>query len=189
MNDYTPVNVTKATSMDNTYRFDFGQNIAGAVEVVIPPNTPSGFTLTIVHAEAIMHPPYGDLDGTVYVGNLRSARQTDTYIHDGSANRTHSFGEATQHGFRYALVTASGPGSDSWKPPSVFIRARHFRTGISIKGDVKVHDAAQLIDKVHHACQMVEANNAMGVVSDCPQRDEVSPAGLPLHDLLPIACI
>lgn len=169
---YSAVNMTKATSMNYTYRFDFGQNTAGAVQIALPDGLPSGFTLTIVHAEAIMHPPYGDLDGTVYVGNLRSAKQTDTYIHDGSSNATHNFGEATQHGFRYALVTASGPGASTWTPDPSFIQAVHFRTGINIRGKVSVQDAAQLIDKVHHACQMVEANNAMGVVSDCPQRDE-----------------
>jgi len=172
---YTVQNITKASSMENTYRFDFGQNMAGAVEIVIPAGMPSGFTITVVHAESIMHPPYGPLDGTVYVGNLRSARQTDVYIHDGSANVTHRFGEATQHGFRYALVTASGPGASDFKPTSSFITAVHFRTGLNIEGTVSVHDAAQLIDKVHHACAMVEASNLMGVVSDCDQRDEVRP--------------
>ena len=93
-----------------TYVFDFTQNIAVSVcrcrpcAVPRPALLPShahrltcatwltqgwvklritgtaGTTVTLRHAEALMHPPYGPRDGNIYVGNLRSAKATDVYI-------------------------------------------------------------------------------------------------------------
>jgi len=122
-----------------------------------------------------MHPPYGPLDGGVYTGNLRSALQRDTYIHDGSNGVIHRFGAATQHGFRYALVIASGPGADQFQPTLDFINAVHFRTSINFLGKLDISDSqGGLLNKIHHAAAWVEASNVMGIVSDCDQRDEVS---------------
>ena len=52
------------------YVFDFTQNIAGWVKVQI--TGAAGTKVTLRHAEALMHPPYGPRDGNIYAGNLRS---------------------------------------------------------------------------------------------------------------------
>ena len=61
-----------------TYVFDFTQNIAGWVKIKITGT--AGTTITLRHAEALQHPPYGPRDGNIYVGNLRGAKATDIYI-------------------------------------------------------------------------------------------------------------
>ena len=58
----------------------------------------------------LQHPPYGPIDGNIYVGNLRGAKATDQYTCKGD-----DAGEVwapifTQHGFRYVEVTGGGPG-------------------------------------------------------------------------------
>ena len=58
---------------------DFGQNFAGYVRLTLPAPVPAGLNVTLRHAEVLQHPPYGPQDGSIYVGNLRSARATDTY--------------------------------------------------------------------------------------------------------------
>ncbi len=45
---------------------------------------PAGTTVTLIHAEVLQHPPYGPTDGSIYVGNLRSAKATDTFILKGT---------------------------------------------------------------------------------------------------------
>ena len=69
--------------------YDFGQNLAGVVEV----KTPVGFngTLVLRHAEILV-------DGNFYTENLRSAKATDTFICKGSHTLSAEF---TFHGFRY----------------------------------------------------------------------------------------
>ena len=57
----------------------------------------AGTVVTLKHAELRMHPPYGDFDGTLYYGNLRSAQATDTYVAKGEAVETYQ-PTFTQHG-------------------------------------------------------------------------------------------
>ncbi len=45
---------------------------------------PAGTTVTLIHAEVLQHPPYGPVDGSIYVGNLRSAKATDTFTLKGT---------------------------------------------------------------------------------------------------------
>lgn len=120
--------------------WDFGQNMAGAVRLTIPKGTPAGATFVVKHAEALMHPPYGPVDGSVYTGNLRSALATDTYVHDG-ATASHEFGEATYHGFRYAQLAVSGV-PESWAgPDDKTLVAVHFRTDARREGSFSAGDA------------------------------------------------
>jgi len=66
--------------------FDLGQNMAGGVRLALPGPTPPGVTVVVRHAEAVLHPPYGPQNGSLYFGNLRSAEATDTYTTKGSAD-------------------------------------------------------------------------------------------------------
>lgn len=62
---------------DGHWVIDFGQNMAGLVELTLPP-LPDGVkrgTLTLRHAEAL------DKLGNLYTENLRTAKATDVYIY------------------------------------------------------------------------------------------------------------
>ena len=95
------------------YIFDFTQNIAGWVKLTITGD--AGTTVTLRHAEALMHPPYGPRDGNIYVGNLRGAKATDTYILKGDPEGETFQPVFTQHGFRYVEMRISG--TDDPTPP------------------------------------------------------------------------
>ena len=71
---------------NGSFVFDLGQNFAGGVRLSIPGPTSAGVQIIVRHAEAVMHPPYGPQDGTLYFGNLRSAEATDVYTTRGSAD-------------------------------------------------------------------------------------------------------
>ena len=66
------------------YVADFGQNTAAVLRATFR-GLRRGQNVTMRFAEVLMHPPYGPADGTVYQGNLRSAKATDTYIARGPA--------------------------------------------------------------------------------------------------------
>src|SRR5215211_6870633 len=76
--------------------FDLGRNIVGWVRLKVEGE--AGTKVTLRHAEAL------DPDGTIYTENLRSARQTDTYILKGEGKEVYE-PRFTFHGFRYVEVT------------------------------------------------------------------------------------
>ena len=75
---------------------DFGQNLAGWVRITLR-NQKAGSTVQLKHAEVRMHPPYGAVNGTLYYGNLRKAKATDTYTAKGEPVETYE-PMFTQHG-------------------------------------------------------------------------------------------
>lgn len=84
------------------YVYEFEQNGPGWCRLSI--TGPRGLVVQLRHAEILQHPPYGPIDGNIYVGNLRSAKATDVYVLRGdSAGETVEF-SFTQHGFRYVEV-------------------------------------------------------------------------------------
>lgn len=73
---YPPVSVRRIaetsaplSSLSAVYVFDFTQNIAGWVKLRITGT--AGTTVTLRHAEALQHPPYGPRDGNIYVSARR----------------------------------------------------------------------------------------------------------------------
>lgn len=152
------------------YIFDLGQNIAGYVRLTLPAPVPAGITLVLRHAEALQHPPYGPKDGNIYVGNLRTAKATDTYTTKGTA----AGGDAeifepmfTFHGFRYIELTG-------WPyPPTLdMVVGVYSRTGVAHAGNVAFPYTANTLNQLQHAVTWGIGCNLMAVVSDCPQRDE-----------------
>lgn len=73
--------------------YDFGQNIAGVVEIVTPEDF-SG-TITLRFAEIL-------IKGEFYTDNLRGAKATDTFTVKGAKTLCPEF---TFHGFRYLKIT------------------------------------------------------------------------------------
>ena len=81
--------------------FDFGQNMAGLVEVELPPLsllTGEKKEIRITHGEAL------DKDGNFYNENYRTARSEDLYRYGEGDVGKKVMPHFTYHGFRYICV-------------------------------------------------------------------------------------
>ena len=122
--------------------------------------------VTIRHAELLMHPPYGEHDGSIYVGNLRKALATDVYTCRGDAEGESYVPTFTQHGFRYAEVSGA----------ETLLRDDQV-TALEMHTDVQQHAALAFsnvrLNRLQHLVLWGQKANIMsGVPTDCPQRDE-----------------
>ena len=137
--------------------FDFGQNMAGVVEVRLPELT--GEKLVIRHAETL------DRDGNFYTENLRTARCTDTYIYGKGQVGMTVMPHFTFHGFRYICV--DGAGAD--------VGAEHF-TACAMHTDMQQTGSFacdnRLVSQLQSNIQWGQRGNFLDIPTDCPQRDE-----------------
>ncbi len=137
--------------------FDFGQNMAGGVEVRLPELT--GEKLVIRHAETL------DRDGNFYTENLRTARCTDTYIYGKGQVGMTVMPHFTFHGFRYICV--DGAGAD--------VGAEHF-TACAMHTDMQQTGSFacdnRLVSQLQSNIQWGQRGNFLDIPTDCPQRDE-----------------
>ena len=85
--------------------FDFGQNMAGLVEIRLPKLM--GDRLVIRYAETL------DKDGNFYTENLRTARCTDTFIYGEKQVGMLVMPHFTFHGFRYICVEGAGTETEA----------------------------------------------------------------------------
>lgn len=136
--------------------FDFGQNMAGLVEVKLPELT--GEKLVIRHAETL------DKEGNFYTENLRSAKCTDTYIYGEEMVGKTVMPHFTFHGFRYICVEGAGD-----------VGPEHF-TACAMHTDMvqtgNFHSDNELVNKLQSNIQWGQRGNFLDVPTDCPQRDE-----------------
>ncbi|KLT66777.1 glycoside hydrolase family 78 protein [Pedobacter sp. BMA] len=135
---------------------DFGQNMVGWV--VLKAKGPAGTAIHVQHAEVL------DKAGNFYITNLRSAKQTNTYILKGNAEQsfqpTFSF-----QGFRYVKITGY-PGElklDDLKAVAVY-------SDMATTG--KFATSNPLLNQLQHNIQWGQKGNFVDVPTDCPQRDE-----------------
>jgi alpha-L-rhamnosidase len=133
---------------------DFGQNIAGFVEIRVQGKP--GQKLTLRHGEAL------DKYGELYTGSLRAAVSIDTFICDGSKQifRPHF----TFHGFRYACVD----GIDTINPDNFTACVLH--TDMRLTGSFTCSDP--LVNQLQRNIQWGQRGNFVDIPTDCPQRDE-----------------
>lgn len=131
--------------------YDFGQNIAGVVEVKTPENFDG--TLILQHAEILVN-------GNFYTDNLRSAKATDTYTVKGSHTLSPEF---TFHGFRYMKLTGA-------ELPAENVTALVRHTDMKRTGHLRTDNKRfnRLMDNVVWG----QRGNFVDVPTDCPQRDE-----------------
>ena len=159
---FQPLSVT--TPANDTQVFDFGQNLAGVVHLKHI-TCAAGQAVTIRHAELLTHPPYGPVDGSIYVGNLRSAKATDVYTCRGDPAGESYIPTFTQHGFRYAEVTGLG-----------YPLAYDAIESVELHSDVVQHSSIAfsqpLLNRIQHAVVWGQKSNLMSVPTDCNQRDE-----------------
>ena len=131
--------------------YDFGQNLAGVVEV----KTPVGFdgTLTLRHAEILV-------GGNFYTENLRSAKATDMFTCKGAHTLSAEF---TFHGFRYMKLE----GADL---PVENITALVRHTDMKCTGYIQTDNAR--FQRLYENVVWGQRGNFVDIPTDCPQRDE-----------------
>ena len=140
--------------------FDFGQNLAGVCELMLPPDLPEGSRITVRHAELL------DEQGMLYTAPLRTAAATDCYIagkSDGNIRIWHP--DFTYHGFRYAEVTGL-----NCVPDGNFIRALALYNAVDNRSAFRCGSGE--VNQIHAAITATERANLHNVTTDCPQRDE-----------------
>lgn len=146
---------------ENTCLVDFGVNIAGYCRIRIPRGMKNGQMLSLLHAEIL------DNDGRVFTNSLRTAKATDTYIASGSEpEETYWKPSFTYHGFRYVQITG-------WP----FLTKEDI-VAISIHTDVDNEShftcGSALVNQIQENIVRTEKDNLMGILTDCPQRNERS---------------
>ncbi len=132
---------------------DFGQNMTGYVEFTC--NAPEGTVVRLVHGEIL------DKEGNVYTANLRSAKQTITYIANGK--ETQYKPHFTFQGFRYVQV--ENMDVDPEKFTAVVVHSDIKRIGTFTCSNEKLNTLYQNI-------LWGLRGNFLEVPMDCPQRDE-----------------
>lgn len=136
---------------------DFGQNMAGFVEVKLPLSQ-DGF-LRISHAETL------DKEGNFYTKNLRTAQSTDVYIYtDQEAGRvTHP--HFTYHGFRYIRLEGVDESVDADCFTACALHTDMEQTGYFSCGN-------ELVSRLQRNIEWTQRSNFVDIPTDCPQRDE-----------------
>lgn len=150
---FKPINVIKTKK--NEMVLDFGQNMAGFVEVKL--NCNKGTKVTLKHAEVL------DKDGNFYTENLRSAKATDQFICKGGEEtyRPHF----TFHGFRYLCVEGLG---EEINPENFTACAVH--TDMEETGSFECSNP--WINRLQKNIEWGQRSNFLDIPTDCPQRDE-----------------
>ncbi len=135
---------------------DMGQNMVGWIRFAI--RAEAGTKITLQHAEVL------DREGNFYTGNLRSAKQTVTYICQGGDTEIYE-PHFTFQGFRYVKV--EGVPQDQL--------LEQF-TGCVIHSDLQhtghFRCSDDLINQLQHNILWGQKGNFLDVPTDCPQRDE-----------------
>lgn len=135
---------------------DFGQNLAGYVEIRVCGKM--GDRIVLHHAEVL------DRDGNFYTANYRSAKNEVTYVlsgHDDICKPTFTF-----QGFRYIkLVEYPFETVDLDNFRAVVVHSDLTRTGHFVCGNEK-------INQLYHNIIWGQKSNYLDVPTDCPQRDE-----------------
>lgn len=138
------------------YVYDMGQNMVGWVQLRV--RGEAGQRVQLRFAE--MRSP----DGTIYTENLRSARQTDSYILKGSGDEIFE-PRFTFHGFRYVEVTGY-PGI----PDLSALRGCVVHSDTPLSGTFECSDP--MVNQLQKNITWGQRGNFLSIPTDCPQRDE-----------------
>ena len=137
---------------------DFGQNLAGYVEVKI--RGKRGGRIVLHHAEVL------DRDGNFYTANFRSAKNEIVYILSGEGEEVFKPTFCFQ-GFRYLRLTEF--------PEDAEVKAENF-TAIAVYSEIKRTGefccGNEKINQLYSNVIWGQRGNFIDVPTDCPQRDE-----------------
>ncbi|WP_313692396.1 family 78 glycoside hydrolase catalytic domain [Halorarum halobium] len=137
--------------------FDFGQNLVGWVAINVH-GADAGDEITIRHAETLLD------DGSLAMGDLRTADATDTYVAADSSRATYR-PRFTYHGFRYVQVS-NYPGDLSTDD----LRAHVVHSDLDRIGSFDCSNTD--LRQVQRNAMWGLRGNVHSVLTDCPQRDE-----------------
>lgn len=131
--------------------YDFGQNLAGVVEI----STPRDFdgTLKLQFAEILV-------DGNFYTENLRTAKATDIFTVKGAKKLSPEF---TYHGFRYMKLEGA-------ELPKENVTAIVRHTDMKRTGYIETDNAR--FNRLMENVVWGQRSNFVDIPTDCPQRDE-----------------
>ena len=137
------------------YIVDFGQIYAGYMRLKV--HGPAGHKLTIRYGE-ILNP-----DGSLHTINLRAAKQTDTFILDGTERWIEP--TFTYKGFRFVEITGldKAPHADDVDGCVMHVDA-------PLTGEFK--SSEKLLNQLWKNIRWGQRGNFLSVPTDCPQRDE-----------------
>lgn len=134
---------------------DFGQVLTGWVRISVA--GPAGSAITLRHCELMV-------DGEPEFESNRTAEATDRYILRGGGRETWE-PRFTFHGFRYVEIDGWPGDLDPGDLVAVVVHSDLTRTGWFETSD-------EQINQLHRNVVWSFRGNAVGVPSDCPQRDE-----------------
>jgi alpha-L-rhamnosidase len=150
---------------------DFGQNIAGTVQLTIPPSVlaaaPVGANITLRHAEVSW------ANGSLHHMYGHKIAEITTYVMDGDGDAKAGGGivfepRFTYSGFRYVEVSGSAlQNAGSALPVSVlahFVHSDLEQTG-------KLSTSSTMLNKIIEAGTFSQLANWMSVPTDCAQRE------------------
>ena len=132
-----------------------GQNITGILECTI--RGKSGAKLVFRYGERLND------DGSVYIGNLRTAEVTDTYICAGTGKETFR-PKFTFHGFEFIEICIEG------KAEVEGISALAVYSDLDRTGNFSTSNG--LVNKIYSNALWGQKSNFLNIPTDCPQRDE-----------------
>jgi len=158
MKTIEPVSITKKAK--NRYIVDFGQNMAGWVQ--IRAKGKRGKKVTLKFAEVI------DENGELFTANLRGARMTDVYTFKGSKEKEIWEPRFVYHGFQFMEVI-DFPG----EPTKDDFLAKVVYDDIKTVGSFECSNAT--INQIFKNSWWAIASNYKGIPIDCPQRNERQP--------------
>ncbi len=163
-----PIRITRRVPAQSVFRtpagqivVDFGQNMAGLVEVRLPalPVGETAHTLIIHHGETL------DKEGNFYSENLRTAQATDVYTYGPDMVDRPVLPHFTYHGFRYIWVE----GVDEEIDPERFT-ACAMHTDMAPIGMFSCDN--DRVNRLQSNIQWGQRSNFFDIPTDCPQRDE-----------------
>ncbi|MBD3919987.1 glycoside hydrolase family 78 protein [Paenibacillus sp. PR3] len=154
VNTIVPISVLTTPSGETV--LDMGQNMVGWMRFSV--QTKAGTVVKLRHAEVL------DRNGNFYIGNLRRAEQTVTYICSGNGAETFE-PFFTFQGFRYVKVEGISPE----QIPGRFVGCV-LTSDLQEAGQFRCSDP--LINKLADNIVWGQIGNFVDVPTDCPQRDE-----------------
>ncbi len=170
---------------------DFGQNMAGVVEVKLPKlpcaakkaeeaaaskgekagaydktgAASAPYRLVVRHAETL------DRDGNFYTENLRTAVSIDTYVYGEDTVGTVQIPQFTFHGFRYIAVEGFGNDEAALEAlDTADFTACALHTDMKQTGTFTCDNA--LVNQLQSNITWGQRSNFVDVPTDCPQRNE-----------------
>lgn len=159
MKRFEPVQTKELPNGDVVY--DFGQNVAGFVNVTV--NGAKGSRVQFLYAEKINEKGEADQSG---IDNLLadSLFQVDRYTLRGNGDETWA-PRFVYHGFRYIQISFKGPRATIKKISSLAVHTSFEKAGTFSCSN-------ELINKIQRATEWSYRNNFVGFPTDCPQREK-----------------